>query len=121
MCRTSPMLDCQLCRNLGCTMVCGNAAVEAITSISKARATPFQMQQAANCSRPLPLPTVTEVAELKHVYNMAAHRGRLSVPTPGNNRIEPSAPDPTIWLGTSPTQPIDKTLFRAVPGNSWIP
>ena len=42
------MLDCQLCRNLGCTMVCGNAAVEAITSISKARATQFQMQQAAN-------------------------------------------------------------------------
>ena len=115
------MLDCQLCRNLGCTMVCGNAAVEAITSISKARATQFQMQQAANCSRPLPLPTVTEVAELKHVYNMAAHRGRLSVPTHGNNWMEPSAPDPTIRLGTTPTQLIDNTLFRAVPGNSWIP
>ena len=115
------MLDCQLCRNPGYTMVCRNAAMEAITSISKARATQFQMQQATNCSRPLRFPTVTEAAKLKSVYDMAAHRGRLSVQTHGNNWMEPSAPDPTIWLGTTPTQLIDNTLFCAVPGNSWIP
>ena len=95
--------------------------MEATTSISKARATQFQMPQAANCFRPLPFPTVTEVAELKHVYIMAVHGGRPSVLTNGNKRIEPSAPDPTVWLGTAPTQPIDKTLFCAVPWNSWIP
>ena len=62
-------------------MVCGNAAVEAITSISKATATQLQMQQATNCSRLLPFPTVKEAAKLKRAYDMAPHRGRPSVPT----------------------------------------
>ena len=102
-------------------MVCGNSAMEAITSISKATATQFSMQQVTNCSRPLPFPTVTEVAKLKDNYNMAAHRGRPSVPTHGDKGMGPSDPDPTLWLGTKPTQPSNKTLFRAAPGNSWIP
>ena len=55
--------------------------MEAIASITKATATQFQMQEATNCSRPLPFPTVTEAAKIKHVYEMAAHRGRPSVPT----------------------------------------
>ena len=38
------------------------------------------MQQATNCSRPLPFPTVSEAAKLKHIYNMAANRGCPSVP-----------------------------------------
>ena len=54
--------------------------MEAITSISKATATQFQMQLATNCSRPLPFPTVSEAAKLKHAYNMAAHRGDHLVP-----------------------------------------
>ena len=57
-------------------MVCGNAAMEAITSITKATATHFQMQQATNFSRPLPFPTVKETARLKRAYNMATPRGR---------------------------------------------
>ena len=48
--RTSSSLDCQLCTRPGCTMLCGNAAMEAITSIAKATSTRFQMQQATNCS-----------------------------------------------------------------------
>ena len=55
--------------------------MEAITSISKATATQFQMQQATNCSRPLPFPTVKEAANLKRAYDMAPYRGRASVPT----------------------------------------
>ena len=78
MCKTSPTLDCQLCRNLGCTMVCGNAAMEAITSIASATATRFQMQQATNLSRPLPFPTVKETDSLRLAYDMAATRGHPS-------------------------------------------
>ena len=62
-------------------MVCGNAAMEAITSITKAMATQFQMQHATNCSRPLPFPTVKEGASLKRAYDMAPNRGRPSAPT----------------------------------------
>ena len=78
MCKTSPTLDCQLCRNPGCTMVCGNAAMEAIMSIASATATRFQMQQATNLSRPLPFPTVKETDSLRLAYDIAATRGRPS-------------------------------------------
>ena len=61
-------------------MVCGSAAMEAITSIAKTTATRFQMQQAKNLSGPLPLPTVKETASLKMAYNMAITRGRPSPP-----------------------------------------
>ena len=61
-------------------MVCGNAAMEAITSISKATATQLQMQQSTNCSMPLPFPTVAEATRLRRVYNMATTQGYPSVP-----------------------------------------
>ena len=80
MCKTSLTLDCKLCRNPGCTMVCGTAAMEAITSITKATATRFQMQQATNRSRPLSFPSVKETASLKWAYDMAPTRGRPSAP-----------------------------------------
>ena len=80
MCRTSLALDCQLCKHPGCTMVCGTAAMEAITSISKATATQFQMQRSTNCSMPLPFPTIGEAARLRHAYNMANTWGYPSVP-----------------------------------------
>ena len=56
-------------------MVCGNAALEAITSIANATATQFQMQQVTNLSRPLPFPTVKEMDTLRRAYYMAAIRG----------------------------------------------
>ena len=59
-------------------MVCGNAAMEAITSIASATATRFRMQQATNLSRPLPFPTVKETDSLRLAYDMAATRGRPS-------------------------------------------
>ena len=59
-------------------MVCGNAALEAITSIANATATQFQMQQVTNLSRPLPFPTVKEMDTLRRAYYMAAIRGRPS-------------------------------------------
>ena len=40
------MLGCKLCTHPGCTMVCGSAAMEAITSITKAAASLVQMQLA---------------------------------------------------------------------------
>ena len=65
MCKTRPSLDCQLCKNPGFTMVCGNAAMEAISAIANSTATQFQMQQATNISKPLPFPTVKETAILQ--------------------------------------------------------
>ena len=78
-CRTSPTLDCQICWNPGCTMVCGSAAMEAITSIAKTTATRFQMQQATDLSSPLPFPTVKEAPSMK-TYGMAITRGLPSPP-----------------------------------------
>ena len=80
MCRTSPVLDCQLCQFPGCNMVCGTAATEAITAISRATATQFQMQRAMNRSTPLPFPTTSESTSLVHAYNMASTRGDPTVP-----------------------------------------
>ena len=80
MCRTSSALDCQLCQLPGCNMVCGTAATEAITAISKATATQFQMQRSINCSMPPPFPTVLESASLKQAYKMASTRSYPTTP-----------------------------------------
>ena len=61
-------------------MVCGTVATEAITAISKATATQFQMQRSMNCSMPPPFPTVSESASLKHAYNMASTRSYPTTP-----------------------------------------
>ena len=76
MCKTRSSLDCQLCRNPGCTMLCGNAAMEAIAAVTNSTATLFQMQQATNISKPFPFPTVRETEILEKAYNSAATRGR---------------------------------------------
>ena len=76
MCKTRFSLDCQLCRNPGCTMLCGNAAMEAIAAVTNSTATLFQMQQATNISKPFPFPTVRETDILEKAYDSAATRGR---------------------------------------------
>ena len=78
MSKTRSSLDCQLCGNSGCTMVCGNACMEAITAIAGSTATLFQMQQATNRSKPLPFPTVKETAFLRDAYDGSEPRGRPS-------------------------------------------
>ena len=72
MCKTR---SSQFCRNPGCTMLCGNAAMEDITPISSSTPTLFQMQQATNRSKPFPFPTVRETAILEDAYNSVATRG----------------------------------------------
>ena len=76
MCKTRSSLDCQLCRNPGCMMLCGNVAMEAITAIASSTATLFQIQQATNVSKPLPFPTARKTTILEKAYNSAATRGR---------------------------------------------
>ena len=76
MCKTRSSLDCQLCGNPGCTMVCGNACMEAITTIASSTATLFQMQQATNRDKPLPFPTIREAAILRDAYDGSEPRGR---------------------------------------------
>ena len=71
-------LDCQLCGNPGCTMVCGTACIEVITAIAGSTATLFQMQQATNRGTPLPFPTVRETAFLRDAYDGSEPRGRPS-------------------------------------------
>ena len=57
-------------------MLCGNAAMEAITAITNSTATLFQMQQATNMSKPFPFPTARETDILERAYDNAATRGR---------------------------------------------
>ena len=78
MSKTRSSLDCQLCGNPGCTMVCGTACIEAITAIAGSTATLFQMQQATNRGTPLPFPTVRETAFLRDAYDGSEPRGRPS-------------------------------------------
>ena len=72
MCRTNPLLDCRLCQSPGCSMVCGTAATEAITVVSKTMATQFQMQRARNCFLAPPFPTTLESGKLEYSFNMGS-------------------------------------------------
>ena len=75
--KTDPSLDCRLCQEEGCSMLCGCVAMEVVLSIAKTTATRFQMQGAINLNCPLPIPTPTKAVDLRRVYNLSAARGYL--------------------------------------------
>ena len=66
-------------------MVCGTATTEALTAVTRATATQFQMQRATNCAMAPPFPTRLEYGQLLQWYNTIKKRG---YPTqPSLNRI----------------------------------
>ena len=62
-------------------MVCGTAATEALTAISRATATQFQTQRATNCGMAPPFPTRLEYGQLLHWYNSVKKRAYPSQPS----------------------------------------
>jgi ferredoxin len=74
--RTASNLSCILCQSPGCYMICGAAASEALTEMSRVVSSRFQPQRTVNGGMAPPFPTRLERSQLVHWYNNATIRGK---------------------------------------------